>query len=596
MKRVVCLLLGSVLAAIPLSAADKAVKPIIAIYDLDGAISEDGKADTSMLDNPLDAAPPLTLFDISRSMEMAADDPEVKAVVITADDADLDLAQVEEIRDQLLLLREAGKDVWMYSEHLTNRTALIGSAANHFALMPEADCEFHGIQAESMYFKNLLEKIGVRAEVIHIGDFKSFGETFNRTGPSEEAKRQQDQLIDSLFEQLVGQVAEGRNLAPEKVRALIDDGTPTAKRMVEAGLADELAYRTGFVKKLRATYGKDADFDRGYEMPDPDGPEIKGIFDVFKLLFKSAAAARSHEDYVAVVAMDGDISDESVAPVRSQILKLAKDKNAKALVLRVNSPGGSALASEVLWEATREWKSTGRPFVVSMGGVAASGGYYISSNANRIFAEAGTITGSIGVVGMKFVVSEAMDKLGITTHITQRGKNAGTMSMLRGFTDEEAGDVRKSMLEVYDTFKKRVTDGRGKALKGDLEPLAGGRVYTGMQALDIGLVDEIGGLSDAIAYVTDEAKLEDPDVRLLPEPKSGLQGLFSKPDRKTDEDIIRGPAAPNVAAKLRAAIIRSGATEALPATARAAVSRLATRIEAFRKSPILLLGPDPGLR
>jgi len=596
MKRLVCSLLVSVLVSIHMSAADKAVRPIIAVYDLDGVVTESGQSRGSMLDNPLDAAPPLTMLDVSRSLGKAAADPAVKAVVMAADEAELDLSQAQEIRNQLMAMRAAGKDVWMYSEHLTNRTALIGSAANHFALMPEADCEFHGIQAESMYFKNLLEKIGVRAEVIHIGDFKSYGETFNRTGPSDEAMRQVDQLIDSVFDQLVAQVAAGRKLAPEKVRSLIDDGTLNAKQMVEAGIADELSYRTGFVKKLRKTYGKDADFDRSYELPDTDGPEIKGIFDLFKLMFKSGDAARTRKDYVAVVAMDGDISDESVEPVRSEILRLAKEVKAKALVLRVNSPGGSALASEVLWEATNEWKSTGRPFVVSMGGVAASGGYYISSSANRIFAEAGTITGSIGVVGMKFVVGDAMDKLGITTHTTQRGKSAGTMSMLHGFTDEEAKDVRKSMLEVYDTFKKRVTEGRGKALKGDLEPLAGGRVYTGNQALEIGLIDEIGGLHEAIAYAASEAKLHNPDVRLVPEPKSGLEGLFSKPDRKADDDIIRGPAAPNVAAKLRTAMIRTGITDALPATARTAVSRLAARIEAFRTTRIFLLSPDFDVR
>jgi len=592
MKRLVCPLLVSVLVSIHLSAAEKTGKPIVAIYDLDGVVTEAGRSKASLLDNPLDAAPPLTMLDLSRSLEKAAADPAVKAVVVAADEAGLDLSQTQEIRNQLMAIRTAGKDVWMYSEHLANRTALLGSAANHFALMPEAACEFHGIQAESMYFKNLLEKIGVRAEVIHIGDFKSYGETFNRTGPSDEAKRQQDQLIDSVFDQLVAQVAEGRKLAPEKVRSIIDDGTLNAKQMVEAGIADHLLYRTGFVKQLRETYGKDAAFTRSYELPDPDGPEIKGIFDLFKLMFKDGDAAHARKDFVAVVAMDGDISDESVAPVRSQILKLVKEDKAKALVLRVNSPGGSALASEVLWEATNEWKSTGRPLVVSMGGVAASGGYYISSSAGRIFAEAGTITGSIGVVGMKFVVGDAMDKLGITSHTTQRGKSAGTMSMLHGFTDQEAKDVRKSMLDVYDTFKKRVTEGRGKALKGDLEPLAGGRVYTGKQALEIGLVDEIGGLHDAIAYAMREAKLQNPEVKLLPEPKSGLEGLFSKPEKKTDEDIIRGPAAPNVAAKLRAAMIRAGITDVLPAPARTAVTRLATRVETFRNTRILLLGPD----
>ncbi len=302
--------------------------------------------------------------------------------------------------------------------------------------------------------------------------------------------------------------------------------------MVEAGVADHLIYRTGFVKKLRETYGKDADFDRSYELPDLEGPEISGIMDLFKLMFKDSDAAHARKDFVAVVALDGDITEESVAPVRTQILKLAKEEKAKALVLRVNSPGGSAWPARSCGRPPTSGKPRGKPFVVSMGGVAASGGYYVSSGANRIFAEAGTITGSIGVVGMKFVVGEAMDKLGISTHTIQRGKSAGAMSMTRGYSDEEAKVVRNSMLEVYATFKKRVTEGRGKALKGDLEPLAGGRVYSGKQALEIGLVDEIGGLHEAVAHATREAKLNNPEVRLLPEPKSGLEGLFAKPEKK----------------------------------------------------------------
>jgi protease-4 len=262
----------------------------------------------------------------------------------------------------------------------------------------------------------------------------------------------------------------------------------------------------------------------------------------------------------------------------------------------VNSPGGSAKASEVLWEATDEWNATGKPFVVSMGGVAASGGYYVSSAADRIFAGEGTITGSIGVVGMKIVVAEAMEKIGITTSTTQRGKNAGAMSMMRGFSEEEAKQVRESMTEVYTTFKKRVTDGRGKALKGDLESLAGGRVFSGKDALEIGLVDEIGGLHHAIAWVSGEAKLENPEVKLLPEPKSGLEGLFAQPDKLEDDEIIRASLAPTPATQLRAMIKNSGVLETLPEPAKSAVVRLASRLEAFRKSQVLLIGPDFELR
>ena len=577
--------------------ADKApvaAKPLIAVYDLEGKLVEGGQRKESLLD--MDTSRPLTLFDITKSMGRAITDSAVKAVVLDADGAELNFAQIQEIRSHLLALREAGKDVWLYSEHLTNGIALLGSAANHFALMPEADCGFNGIYAESMYYKGLLDKLGVQADVIHIGDFKSYGEAYYRSGPSDYAKQQEETLISSIFEQLVDQVASGRKLPPDKVRALIDNGAQTAAGVVAAGLADEVLYRTEFVQKLHETYGKEAKFDRKFQLPDLDGPDFNGLLDVFQLMFRSKSdAAKSKKDYVAVVALDGDISDESVAPVRAQILKLIKDEHAKALVLRVNSPGGSALASEVLWEAADQWKRDKRPLVVSMGGVAASGGYYVSSPADRIFAEPGTITGSIGVVGMKFVVGGALEKLGISTHAIQRGKNAGAMSMTHEYSKEEAEMIRKSMNTVYTTFKKRVTDGRGKALQGDLEALAGGRVYSGKEALTIGLVDELGGLREAIVYAKRTTKLPKLEVRLLPEPKSPIEGLFAKPG-KDETEIIRSGSAPSVSLRLRQYLTSGGLFEALPPGARAGVERLAGRIEAFKGTPILLLGPDLNLR
>jgi protease-4 len=597
MKRTLAGISVLLLSAIPLSAAaDKEVKPIVAVYDLEGPISESGQGEPGLMDFSFETGRPLTMLDLSRSLERAMADPAVKAVVLDADGAEVDFSQIQEIRKQLLALREAGKDVWMYSEHLSNRTALLGSASNHFTLMPEADCDFHGIHSESLYYKGLLDKIGVRADVIHIGDFKSFGENFYRTGPSDYALKQEEMLIDSIFSQIVAEVADGRKLTPEQVRTIIDDGALTAKRVVELKLADHLMYRTEFVNKLHETYGADADFDKSYELPDLDGPKITGVMDFFKLMFSEVGKGKSHKDFIAVVALDGDITEESIAPVRTQILKLVKEEKAKALVLRVNSPGGSALASEVLWEATAEWKATGRPFVVSMGGVAASGGYYVSSGANRIFAEAGTITGSIGVVGMKFVVGEAMEKIGITSHTIQRGKNAGVMSMTHGFSEDEAKLMRDSMTDVYTTFKKRVTEGRGKALKGDLESLAGGRVYSGNDALEIGLVDEIGGLHEALAYASHQAKMEKPEVKLLPEPKSGLEGLFAPPDKEDDDEIIHASIRRAASVRLQALIKSSGVLDALPASAKAGVQRLASRLEAFQKCQVLLIGPDLDLK
>jgi protease-4 len=588
--RALTLLAASLLSA---SAADEP-KPIVAIYDLEGLISESGQTEPSLLDVSMDTSRPLTTFDVTRSLEKAAADPNVKAVVIDADGAGLELPQIQEIRRRLLAIRASGKDVWLYSEGLSSGTALLGSAANHFTLMPEADCAFDGIHAESMYFKGLLDKVGVQADVIHIGDFKSYGENYYRTGPSESARVQEEQLIDSIYSAIVSDVAGGRKLSEAKVRELVDRGTMTAAEAKDAGLADELLYRTGFNAKVRETYGADADYDFGYQLPDLDGPQIEGMMDIVELMFSSGKKTKSRKDYVAVVALEGDITDESIAPVREEILRLRKDEKAKALVLRVNSPGGSALASEVLWEATSQWKSTGRPFIVSMGGVAASGGYYVSSSADRIFAESGTITGSIGVVGMKFVLGGAMEKLGITTHTIQRGKNAGTDSMARAFSPEESELIRKSMTQVYGTFKKRVEEGRKDKLKGELESLAGGRVYSGAKALEIGLVDELGGLGEAIAFAAKQAKLETPEAKLVPEPKSAFEGIFSneKPGDLNDDELIRAKGLPGPAAQLRQSLLQNPAFSALPASAREGIERLASRMNAFRHTEILLLGPE----
>jgi protease-4 len=567
-------------------------KKIVAIYDLEGTLSESGRPKASLLGSlGIESNRPLTLFDVSRSLEKAAKDPAVSAVVMDADDAQLGLAQIEEIHRRLGAVRRAGKDVWLYSDSFSNATALLGSAANHFTMMPEGNVSFSGLYAESMYFKGLLDKAGVVADVIHIGDFKSFGEEFYRTGPSDFAKQQQEELIGGIFDQIVGKVAEGRKVPAEKVRSLIDLGTFTPQQAQEAGLVDELKHRTDFSAAVREAY-KGAEFQHEYSLPDLDGPEITGMFDVFKLMFQADKSKAVKSDYVAVVSLDSDISNETIAPVRAEILKLIKDENAKALVFRVDSPGGSALASEVLWEATDEWKATKRPFIVSMGEVAASGGYYVSAGADRIFAEEGTITGSIGVVGMKLVLGGAMEKVGITTHATQRGARAGAMSMSKPYTEEETKMVRESMLSVYGTFKKRIESGRGPRLKGELEGMAGGRVYTGKRALELGLVDELGGLGEAIAYAADKAGVSADAAKLSPEPKSALEGLFAKPEKPDDDEIVRMGVRSSPVQEAVLATLGDAKLSTLPKPARDAVARLLKRIDSCSDSAIQLIGPE----
>ena len=584
------------IAASPYSRA-AAAKTVVPVYDLQGAIGESGQSSTSLLSLDFSGARPLSFFDLVKSLAAAANDPNVPAVVLDVDAAGLGLAQVQELRRHLEAVRAAGKDVHLYTENLGNGTALLGSAANHLTLMPQGNVSLTGLYSESMYFKGMFDKAGVKVDVVHIGDFKSAGETFSRSAPSEPAKLQQSQLLDAIYAEIVGGIAKGRGLKPAQVKALIDDGAISPAHAKDAGLVDELAYRTDFIAALRAKYDG-AKFDKGYRLPDLDGPEIDGFFDLMKLMFQSGADKRFKDDYIAIVPMEGAISAESIKPARTELLRAARDEKCKAVVLRVNSPGGSAAASDVLWEATAELKATGKPFVVSMGGVAASGGYYISADADRIFAEAGTITGSIGVVGMKMAIGGALEKLGIQTHGQKRGRFADAMSMTRPMDAAQREVIRRSMLEVYGTFKQRILDGRGERIKGDLEKLAGGRVYSGTAALKIGLVDQIGGLADAVRYAAKQAKLKSPPAYLLPEPKGAFDGLFGPPQKADPNGEFIGAAKREtgpvfgMAQQLQA----SGILQLLDPWKQRELDRALSLLQAARENGVMLIGPATNIR
>jgi protease-4 len=230
-----------------------------------------------------------------------------------------------------------------------------------------------------------------------------------------------------------------------------------------------------------------------------------------------------------------------------------------------------------------------------MGGVAARGGYYVAAAADHIYAEEGTITGSIGVVGMKFSLGGVMDKLGITTHSIKRGKHADIMNTSRSYTEEEENIIRASMTDVYDTFKKRITDGRGHKIKGELEKLAGGRVYSGKDALAIGLVDEIGGLNEAISKAADMAKLEEFDTYLLPEPRSAIESFFSKPAKDKDNPEFISMTTPRkslVPSLFSAQFIQSPALSLIGPEKKSQIIRFIQQAEAFRDQRVLLLAPS----
>jgi protease-4 len=538
------MLLG--LAASPSLAADK---DIVALFELKGQLRE--APDAFGLGAIFGEKAPMNMFDLLEKLRQARNDSNVKAVIFDIENAQLGVGQIQELRSQFEALRAADKDVLVFCEVLTNRTLFLGSAASRLVLMPTGEVIFNGIYTEGLYFKNLLDKIGVQADILHCGSYKSAGEPFYRTEPSKEAQEQTNRLLDSVFEQIVQQIADSRKLTPEKVRELVDKGWFSAQEALEAKLIDKVQYREDFIAGIHKRYGEDASVVRNYGKKG--GPEINfdnpfAIFQIFSEAMKGKE--KSSKPAIAVVYVEGMITSGEAEPsmfggssnagsttIRKAIADAAKDDSVKALVLRVDSPGGSAFASDIICEATKRFRDSGRPVVVSMGDVAGSGGYYVSTLGNTIFADPGTITGSIGVVGGKIVTKGLGDWVGITSAEYKRGKFSDIMNSNRPFTDEERAVMSGFMDRVYGEFKDRVKEGRGDKIKGDLENLAGGRVYTGKEAIELGLIDRLGGFADAVKFTAEEADLGDKyELRVFPHPKTLIDVLSDALGGEREED------------------------------------------------------------
>ena len=527
-------------AAPPANAAKPAKGGVVAVYNLSGLIN-DAPAGDDDLEALLSPDAPPSLFELTRALQSAAEDKDVKAVVLMADGAGLAPAQIQELRATLRKVKAAGKPVWMYADTLGLGSLWLGSEASVLALMPQGDLNIQGLHVEQMYFKGLMDKVGVQADVIHIGNFKSAGEPFTRTEPSPESARQTNELLDDLHMLIVRDIAASRGRTPEELQALMDRGAIPPQTALAEKMVDRLMYRNEFTREVRKQFGGELDFAYGLEDNASAGEGLAGLLSLFSGAPAKGASGRSA---VAVVAIEGAIDDESILTARREILRAARDKSVRALVFRVNSPGGSALASDALYEATRVFKKYKKPLVVSMGDVAASGGYYISALADRIYASEATITGSIGVVGGKIVTKGLMDWAGISVTTFQRGKHADLFTSLRPFSPEEVALVRGESERVYGVFKEAILAGRRDRLKKDLESIAGGRVYSGLDARELGLVDEFGGFQEAIDYAAEQAGLpKDFEVRYLPKTKDLgeiITEMIEGP--QPDEDFVVAPA------------------------------------------------------
>lgn len=459
------------------------------------------------------------------SIEKARHDDRIKCIYLDLSIVNGGMADVEEIRNALLAFRDSSeKPVYAYGDMFDQKAYYLATASDKIVLNPYGAIDFRGLGGEVTFFKNALEKLGVEMQIVRHGKFKAAVEPFMLEKMSDENREQTMTYLTSMWNQMLQGISKERNLPIDSLNKLADEVLTfrRAERALEAGMVDALKYKDEVLDDLREITG----------VNDNKGIPVIGVSDYSKVQHVKSGNRPFSRNKIAVIYASGEIgvpvsAAEGISgdKLSREIRKVRQDSSYKAIVLRVDSPGGSAYDSEVIW---REMKLAAeeKVVVVSMGDVAASGGYYIACAADMIYAQPNTITGSIGVFGTIPNASELLnDKLGITTDVVKTNEHADMPSLTRPMTDFERDLMQSYVENIYDVFVTRVADGR-KMNKTQVDEIGQGRVWSGLNALEIGLVDELGGLEDAVKRAAEMAGIENYRTVALPELPDPFQELL----------------------------------------------------------------------
>jgi len=453
----------------------------------------------------------LSLLELEMNFRRIADDGRVKGVILVMRDINMPLADIQSLRQSILRLREHGKKVVAYAQNYSLGTYYIASAADEILLQPGGMITATGLILQQLFMKNGLAEIGIEFDVVQISPYKSAADQFARSEPSEEAKAMTEWLIESNYNMIVQDIAEGRGMSVDDVKAMIDEAIWIDLKALDAGYIDGICNEEGFYAHLKSRHivlwekAKNIVYLRSNPVTD----KVVAVLASSGMIVNGESNKPPTNIPVPFVGNErmGDIT------VVRQIRNLMNNESVGALVYFVDSPGGSATASEAIASAL-EQLSRKMPVVVYMNAVAASGGYYVATPADWIVAQKGTITGSIGVINAKPINSQMLDKLKINPHVYQRGKNADMMVGINKWSDEQRVKVTEAIERIYEQFLGRVADAR-KMKVSQVDELGGGRVWTGVQAHENGLVDQLGDLHDAIKKARELAKLPDNTPAML---------------------------------------------------------------------------------
>ncbi len=490
------------------------------------------------LDRPLQEMPPdpiatqlfhekiYNVFDTVRALDRAAKDDRIKDLLIQPGmGGGTGLAKREQLRSAVERFKKSGKPVWAYYESASTGGYYVASVADKIYAPPSGDLLLIGPAAALPFFGGTLKKFGIVPQLYHIGAYKSYSDTFTRTDASDAEKEATNAILDSVYGQLVEGIAQGRKLSPDQVKAAIDMGFLWGDQMKQQHLVDDLLYKDQVEEGLKKINGNGAQWNR-IDMADYQNDHRVNLHEGAN---KTIAYVVASGDIVSGGGRSGNIGSDTLIRM---LRKVGEDRNISAVVLRVDSPGGDALASDVIWRQVQVLRKS-KPVVVSMSDLAASGGYYISMGADGIVAEPGTITGSIGVVSGKFVIKGLLDFVDFNMEIMKRGKNSDLFDAYTPFTPEQEQLIQSQMQSFYKTFVQKAAEGRKKSYE-DIDKVGQGRIWSGEDALKLGLVDKLGGIEEAIALAKQKAGIpakEPVRIIMYPKPKTILQAFL---EEKTD--------------------------------------------------------------
>lgn len=476
--------------------------------DFNNAIADRSSAKPNMSTFKIDKT--LSLRSVLKAIKNAKTDDRIKGIYLDLSSVKVGMASLEEIRNALKDFKSDGKFIIAHAEYYTHKSYYLASVANKVYLTPEGAVQFTGLSAQIMFYKSMLEKIGIEPEIIRHGKFKSAVEPFMLNEISDANKEQTLKYVGSIWNTILKGVSEERKISVEQLNNFADSLLiRNDKKSKELNLVDNLLYKDEIFEELK-------------KLSENDELKLVKLTDYLASTKNIDDILNPKENNIALIFAEGEIvngkggEDKIGSETLSKAIRDAReDESVKAIVFRVNSPGGSALASEVIWREVVLAKKA-KPFYVSMGNVAASGGYYISCMADTIVAEPNTITGSIGVFGLLFNAKKLMNNVGINVNAVNTNSYSDMGSPARKMTDFERGVIQTGVEDIYSSFISHVAEGRGMKVA-EVDSIGQGRVWSGEDAKQIGLVDVLGGLETTIGFAAKRADLKDYGIKTYPE-------------------------------------------------------------------------------